>query len=180
MKSLTRFSTFSLLAPIYSHLDYSHLDSFLGKSTGSILEATDTVTGFPANSLLMTSTFDTIYDDDLPGFLCIKTQFWDKQQGDVDAYVRRRTIEGEWVWLVSRAISYVSHPIPGAVIVERLADDEELAQKVNRIVRITAILIQAVEAAKLSSMTPQEEDAQPVANGNDSTNQESDLHVVEQ
>jgi CheY-like chemotaxis protein len=118
--------------------------------TGSILEATDTVTGFPANSLLMTSTFDTIYDDDLPGFLCIKTQFWDQQRPAVDAFIRRRTIDGDWVWLASRAVSYVSHPIPGVVIVEKFVDDEVVAQKVNRIVRIAAILIQAVEAANLT------------------------------
>ena len=128
------------------------------------MEATDTVTGFPANSLLMTSTFDTIYDDDLPGFLCIKTQFWDKQRGDVDAYIRRRTIDGDWVWLVSRAISYVSHPIPGVVIVEKLADDEQEAARVNRIVRITAILIQAVEAARLSGNAQQQQPAEQTPN----------------
>lgn len=146
------------------------------RDIGTILEATDTVTGFPANSLLMTSTFDTVYDDDLPGFLCIKTQFWDKQRGDVDAYIRRRTIEGEWVWMVSRAISYVSHPIPGVVIVEKIAEDEEIAMKVNRIVRITAILVQAVEAARFSGNAPHEEqDAGKDNKQDDAAQQEPEL-----
>eukprot|EP00977_Amphora_coffeiformis_P024216 scaffold15108_cov180-Amphora_coffeaeformis.AAC.92 len=144
---------------------------------GSILEATDTVTGFPANSLLMTSTFDTIYDDDLPGFLCIKTQFWDQQRGDVCAYIRRRTIEGEWIWLNSRAISYVSHPIPGVVIVESVMEDIEEAMRVNRVVRVTAILIQAVEAARLSEHASPPEAEAKAACGTDETlhQQETEL-----
>ena len=75
------------------------------KIIGSILEATRTLTGYAPDVLLMTSIYDTLYDEDLPGFLCIKTQFWDKQQSDVEAFVRRRTIEGEWLWLASKAIS---------------------------------------------------------------------------
>lgn len=136
------------------------------------------MTGFPANSLLMTSTFDTIYDDDLPGFLCIKTQFWDQQRGDVSAYIRRRTIDGEWIWLNSRAISYVNHPIPGVVIVERVVENVEEAMRVNRLVRITAILIQAVEAARLSEHAPPETKAVEDKNSEASHQQEPELSQV--
>lgn len=111
---------------------------------------TETITGFPPDALLMTSTYDHVYDEDLPGFLCIKTQFWDKGQPDVEVYLRRRTIEGEWVWLVSKAVSYVNEPIPGIIIMEKVVKDEDLALRFNRLTRVTAILVQAVEAAGLS------------------------------
>lgn len=118
------------------------------------MEATKTVTGFPPDALLMTSAYDAVYDEDLPGFLCIKTQFWDKGQPDVEVFLRRRTIEGDWVWLVSKAISYVNQQIPGIILEESLVPDEELAKRLNRIIRITAILVQAVEAARLTEATP--------------------------
>ena len=123
------------------------------KIIGSILEATRTLTGYAPDVLLMTSIYDTLYDEDLPGFLCIKTQFWDKQQSDVEAFVRRRTIEGEWLWLASKAISYISEGEIHATIIEEslIPDDQiDIAQLLNRITRITAILIQAVEAAWLA------------------------------
>ena len=56
----------------------------------------------------MTSVYDAMFDEDLPGFLCIKTQFWDKAQTDVEVYIRRRSIDGDWIWLVSRAVSYIN------------------------------------------------------------------------
>ena len=135
------------------------------------------ITGFPASSLLMTSTFDTMYEDDCPGFVCIKSNFWDKQQGDVEAYIRRRTIEGDWVWIVSRAISYVTHPIPGVVIMEKLAEDEATAIQVNRIVTITARLVQAAERAKFAtSATHPVASPLPTTNGTDSSaTSEADL-----
>lgn len=129
-------------------------DRFLSfKILGSILEATRTLTGYAPEVLLMTSIFDTLYDEDLPGFLCIKTQFWDKRQSNVEAFIRRRTIEGEWLWLASKAISYISEGEIHATIIEEslIPDDQiDIAQLLNRITRITAILIQAVEAAWLA------------------------------
>ena len=100
----------------------------------------------------MTSVYDTLYDEDLPGFLCIKTQFWDKQQLNIEAFIRRRTIDGDWLWLASKAISHIHEgDIHATIIEETLIDDQiEIAQLLNRITRITAILIQAVEAAWLA------------------------------
>lgn len=119
---------------------------------GMILEATQTVTGFPPDALLMTSAYDAVNEDDLPGLLAVKSHFWDKGHPDVEVYLRRRTIEGDWIWLVTRAVSYVDQPIPGIILQERAVEDEATAIFVNRITRITAILVQAVEAAKVASL----------------------------
>jgi len=148
---------------------------------GMILEATKTITGFPPDSLLMTSAYDTVYEDDLPGLLAVKTHFWDKGNPDVEAFIRRRTQEGEWIWLCTKAVSYVEQPIPGIILVERRVvsegrdyenpyyDEEEdgdyeayekdmegifRARSFNAITRISAILIQAVEAAKEAATSP--------------------------
>mmetsp|Transcript_13073 Transcript_13073/g.30806 ORF Transcript_13073/g.30806 Transcript_13073/m.30806 type:complete len:1373 (+) Transcript_13073:256-4374(+) len=149
---------------------------------GMILEATKTITGFPPDSLLMTSAYDTVYEDDLPGLLAVKTHFWDKLNPDVEAYIRRRTQEGEWIWLCAKAVSYVEQPIPGIILVERrvvsegrnyenpyydeqddgdydeyVKDMEAIfrARTVNAITRISAILIQAVEAAEEAATAPE-------------------------
>lgn len=97
-------------------------------------------------------SYDAVNEDDLPGFLAVKSHFWDKGHPDVEVYLRRRTIEGDWIWLVTRAVSYVDQPIPGIILQERAVDDEDTAVFVNRITRITAILVQAVEAAKVASL----------------------------
>lgn len=119
---------------------------------GMILEATQTVTGFPPDALLMTSAYDAVNDDDLPGLLAVKSHFWDKGHPDVEVYLRRRTVEGDWIWLVTKAVSYVDHPIPGIILMECAVENEETAMFVNRVTRITAILVQAVEAAKVASL----------------------------
>jgi len=148
---------------------------------GMILEATKTITGFAPDTLLMTSAYDTVYEDDLPGLLAVKTHFWDNGNPDVEAYIRRRTAEGEWIWLCTKAVSYVEQPIPGIILVERRVvsegreysnpyyDEEEdgdydtyvmdmealfRARSVNVITRISAILIQAVEAAQEAAKAP--------------------------
>eukprot|EP00934_Nitzschia_sp_Nitz4_P007224 Nitzschia sp. Nitz4//scaffold78_size91513//18146//22262//NITZ4_004918-RA/size91513-snap-gene-0.120-mRNA-1//1//CDS//3329558097//7214//frame0 len=118
---------------------------------GMILEATQTVTGFPPDALLMTSAYDAVYEDDLPGFLAVKSHFWDKGHPDVEVYLRRRTIEGDWIWLCTKAVDYVDQPIPGIFLLEQVVQDEVTATFVNRMTRITAILIQAVEAAQVAS-----------------------------
>jgi CheY-like chemotaxis protein len=101
---------------------------------------------------LISCRYDAVNEDDLPGLLAVKSHFWDKGHPDVEVYLRRRTIEGDWIWLVTRAVSYVDQPIPGIILLERAVEDEESAMFVNRITRITAILVQAVEAAKVASM----------------------------
>jgi len=118
---------------------------------GTILGVTETVTGFPPNTLLMTSAYDAVYDEDLLGFLAVKTHFWDRGRPEVEAYLRRRTLEGDWLWLVAKVASYIEDPVPGFILVERRVDDEAFALRVNRLTRISAILAQAVEAARLTA-----------------------------
>ncbi|VEU37453.1 unnamed protein product [Pseudo-nitzschia multistriata] len=140
---------------------------------GMILEATKTITGYSPDSLLMTSAYDKIYEDDLKGLLAVKSHFWDKGHPDVEAYIRRRSKEGEWIWLVTKAVSYVEHPIPGIILVEKrvaspardgesnyckdnddyetyVADMEAIyrAKAINSITRISAILIEAINEAQ--------------------------------
>mmetsp|Transcript_56774 Transcript_56774/g.138154 ORF Transcript_56774/g.138154 Transcript_56774/m.138154 type:complete len:1348 (-) Transcript_56774:93-4136(-) len=124
---------------------------------GMILEATKTVTGFPPDALLMTSAYDAVYEDDIPGLLAVKTHFWDKGHPDVEAYIRRKTVEGDWIWLVSKVVSYVEQPIPGLILLERVIDEDDenqlrSARIVNRLTRISAILVQSVEAAQVASL----------------------------
>jgi len=119
---------------------------------GIILEATKTVTGFPPDALLMTSAYDAVYEEDLPGFLAVKTHFWDKGLPDAEVYLRRRTFEGDWIWLKTKAVSYVDQPIPGIILLEQCVEDEYVAHSINRITRITSILVQAVEAAQVASL----------------------------
>jgi CheY-like chemotaxis protein/Ran GTPase-activating protein (RanGAP) involved in mRNA processing and transport len=118
--------------------------------TGTILEATKTVTGFAPEVLLMTSIYDTLLDDDLPGFLCIKTQFWDKGDTDVCVPIRRRSMDGDWIWLFSKAVSSINDAeIPAIILEESIANDIDFAKQMSRTIRICSILIQAVEAAVL-------------------------------
>jgi CheY-like chemotaxis protein len=100
--------------------------------------------------------YDAVYEDDLPGLLAVKTHFWDKGHPDVEVYLRRRTIDGDWIWLVARAVSYVDQPIPGIILLEQLVDDPDHATIVNRVTRIAAILVQAVEAAQVAAMSASE------------------------
>ncbi|GAX22124.1 hypothetical protein FisN_6Hh373 [Fistulifera solaris] len=122
------------------------------EGTGTILEATETVTGFQPQELLMNSSYDLVCDDDLPGFLCIKTHFWDEGILDVEVMIRRRTVDGDWLWLASKAVDFNEQPVPNITLEETLIHDEEMAKRLNRIIRITAVLVQAVEAAWLTEV----------------------------
>ena len=90
----------------------------------------------------------------------MKTHFWDKGRPDIGAYIRRRSLEGEWIWLITTVASYNDQPVPGYILCERRAPDEKHASRMNRITRISAILVQAVEAARLTAPSG---DAAPVA-----------------
>jgi CheY-like chemotaxis protein len=101
--------------------------------------------------------YDAVYEDDIPGLLAVKTNFWDKGHPDVEAYVRRRTLEGDWIWLVTKVVSYVEQPIPGLILLERVIDEEDENRLrsvtiVNRLTRIAAVLVQSVEAAHVAAL----------------------------
>jgi CheY-like chemotaxis protein len=112
----------------------------------------------------MTTAYDNVDEQDLPGLLFVKSHFWDKGQSGVPVYLRRRTVPelgGQWIWLVCRAVEYVHAPIPAIILLESYVHDEEFAMRINRITRITAILVQAVEASFLvgSNRPTDDEDA---------------------
>ncbi|KAL7579137.1 hypothetical protein ACA910_019163 [Epithemia clementina (nom. ined.)] len=132
---------------------------------GTIVEASDSVIGYPPEALLMTSIYETLFDEDIPGFLCIKSQFWDKQILDVEVVIRRRSVNGELIWLCCKALQWVEMNSPAAkpqyhqaiipgggvlVLAERVVDDVAAAQWLNRRIRITAVIVQAAEAALLT------------------------------
>ena len=49
----------------------------------------------------------------------IKTHFWECDQPDVEVYLRRRTIEGEWIWLVANVVSYIDSPFQELSSIEK-------------------------------------------------------------
>lgn len=124
--------------------------SFSNYVSGVILESTVTITGTLPENLLMTSLFESVHEDDLPGFMCVKTQFWDKGQGTVPAFVRRRHVNtGKYIWIESKAIQYIEQPVAGYVVQEVtvVREEEAMAKEISRQARVSAILIVAVEAS---------------------------------
>ena len=91
---------------------------------------------------------DGIYHEDILGFKAVKKFFWDK--GIIDnthVYFRRRNVDGEYIWLVASVANIVDNPVPGFILKESCVDNEEQASKLNRLIRITALLAKAVEDA---------------------------------
>lgn len=91
--------------------------------------------------------YDLVHDDDLLILHAIKTHFWERDQPDVEVYLRRRTIEGGWTWLVANVVSYIDSPVPGIVIHEAIVRNIDMATLINRITRIASLLLRAVESS---------------------------------
>ena len=89
--------------------------------------------------------YDSVHDEDLLGLHAVKTHFWERDQPDVDVYLRRRNLEGDYLWLRARVVSYIDSPVPGIIIHETLVEHEDVASTVARITRIASILLQSVE-----------------------------------
>ena len=86
----------------------------------------------------------------------------------MELYLRRRTIDGDWIWLKAKAVSYVDQPIPGIILMEQYVEDEAVAYQVNRITRIAAILVQAVEASHIAHLANlQQQQQQQASQGGD-------------
>ena len=99
------------------------------------------------SSIISYSRFDLVHDDDLLCLHAIKTHFWERDQPDVEVYLRRRTIEGEWIWLVANVVSYIDSPVPGIIVHESIVRNVDMAILVNRITRIASLLLRAVESS---------------------------------
>jgi len=116
------------------------------------------VTGYNPSNLLMTSAFDNVHEDDLLGLHAIKTHFWERDQPDVEVYLRRRSIsdnngDGEWIWLIAKVVSYIDSPVPGIIIHESLCYNVDVALLVSKVTRIASLLLQAVESSLYVSDT---------------------------
>jgi len=106
----------------------------------------------------MTSAFDNVHEDDLLGLHAIKTHFWERDQPDVEVYLRRRSIsdnngDGEWIWLIAKVVSYIDSPVPGIIIHESLCYNVDVALLVSKVTRIASLLLQAVESSLYVSDT---------------------------
>ena len=119
----------------------------LSDLTGTILGATENIMGIAPNSSFMTSAYDTVHAEDVPGLKAVSKHFWERGRPDVTAYLRRRTVHGDWVWLAATVRQYIDHPVVGVVINEQEVIDVQMAKLVSRLTRISAILAGAVEAS---------------------------------
>jgi CheY-like chemotaxis protein/Ran GTPase-activating protein (RanGAP) involved in mRNA processing and transport len=82
------------------------------------------------------------------GFKAVKKFFWDKGMFQAaDVHFRRRKVDGELIWLVASVASLIDRPVPGYVLKESCAEDEQKAAMINRLTRITALLAKAVDDA---------------------------------
>jgi PAS domain-containing protein len=133
---------------------------------GTILGATETVTGLPADSLLMTSIFDSVHHEDLIGLQTVYTRFWEKGHPEVEAYFRRRGAEDEWVWLVAKVVSFIDDPVPGLVLQESMVHDEGTAELISRTIRVPALLVNQVEEAYIAKQRRDNGEAEPAAEQN--------------
>lgn len=103
------------------------------------------ITGYNPSNLLMTSAFDAVHEDDLLGLHAIKTHFWERDQPDVEVYLRRRTIDNEWIWLMAKVVSYIDSPVPGIIVHEVICYNVHVAMLVSKVTRIASLLLQSVE-----------------------------------
>uniref|UniRef100_A0A7S1FQS7 Response regulatory domain-containing protein n=2 Tax=Corethron hystrix TaxID=216773 RepID=A0A7S1FQS7_9STRA len=115
---------------------------------GTILSVTTPmIDGFLPDSFVMKSAYDSVHAQDVAGLRAIATNFWERGNTEVTAYIRRQTSSGRWVWLSANLERYVEIPVPGAIIREKLVKDDKRAKVVARTTRISALLASAVEAA---------------------------------
>jgi len=122
---------------------------------GTIIAATETITGASPNELLMTSIFDGVHHEDLQGLHATKDKVWDKGNLDVVANLRRQTAEGEWIWLVAKVASFVDYPVPSFVLHECRATDDYTSAFFSRLTRTIASLADAMEIANEGTVTSQ-------------------------
>jgi len=112
---------------------------------GTILGSTETITGFPASSLLMTSIFDSVHHEDLIGLHSIVMRFWGEGRHHVEAYFRRQAVENTWVWVVARVVSVMQEPVPAFIMRECRIANEEQALLTSESIRVPAILLALID-----------------------------------
>ncbi len=84
----------------------------------------------------------------MTGFKAVKRFFWDKGIFDNTlVYFRRKNLDGELIWLVASVVSLTDKPVPGYILKESVVEDEETALKLNRLIRVMALLAKSVDDA---------------------------------
>jgi len=122
--------------------------SFTVTHNGTIIGvAAGTITGAQPETLLMTSIYDGVYHEDIQVLRATKEKLWDKGNLRVSVHLRRKTLEGQWIWLVSKVSSFVDYPVPSFVLHEHRAPDDEAATFYARITRTIACLAEALDRA---------------------------------
>ena len=96
--------------------------------------------------------YENIHDDDLKGMKAVQNHFWDKGRPQIKVYLRRRTIDGDWIWLAADVVSYIDNPVPGYILHECKLNDESMADVISRTTRITAMLIDSVLESREDQM----------------------------
>ena len=109
--------------------------------------------------------YDSVHEEDLVGLQSVKKHFWDRGRPDVEVYLRRQTVEGDWIWLASKVVSFIDNPVPGVILHECRVESVELAETVSRTTRIAAMLTEAV----LDSRRDELSGAEPMSDGPDVT-----------
>lgn len=117
-------------------------------SDGSIiLGATETITEVNPNDLLMKSLYDDVHHEDVRGLRAIQKRYWEKGSTSIVCFLRRKTLDGDWVWVRSDVVSLVDQPVPGYVIREVREKDDDDAYTCARLIRIVSLLFEAIEDA---------------------------------
>lgn len=84
------------------------------------------------------------------GLKAVKKFFWDKRiTENTHVYYRRKNVEGEWLWLKGSVATSIDDPVPGFIIHESAVGegDSQQAKKINKLVRICALIAKAVDDA---------------------------------
>lgn len=112
--------------------------------------------------------FDTVHTDDILGLHAVKTHFWERNQPDVEVYLRRQNTLGEWVWFQAKVVSYIDSPVAGLIVKEACVPQEMefTAAVVSRVTRIASLLLQAVESTMFvdATMDNEAEDSRAASN----------------
>lgn len=95
-------------------------------------------------SAISLNRYDSVHEEDNVGLQSVKKHFWDRGRPDVEVYLRRQTVEGDWIWLASKVVSFIDNPVPGVILHECRVENVELAETVSRTTRIAAMLTEAV------------------------------------
>ena len=112
-----------------------------------ILGATETITGVNPNDLLMKSLYDDVHYEDVRGLRAIQKRYWENGSTSIVCFLRRKTPDGDWVWVRSDVVSLVDQPVPGYVIREIRERNDDDAHTCSRLIRIVSLLFEAIEDA---------------------------------